>query len=51
MGQKVHRKPKQRPSVLNLSERMAELHKLKRRVRMAEAALRPKPARTANLTV
>jgi hypothetical protein len=51
MGQKVHRKPKQRRSVSNLSERMAELHKLKRQVRMAEAALRPKTERSANLTV
>ncbi len=34
-----------------LSERMAELHKLKRQVRMAEAALRAKTARSANLTV
>jgi hypothetical protein len=50
MGQKVHRKPKQRPSVSNLSERMAELLKLKRRVRMAEAALQHSQQRARSAT-
>jgi hypothetical protein len=46
---KVKREPQRR--LPDLSERMAELRRLKRQVRLAEAALQPKAALSKTLTV
>jgi hypothetical protein len=51
MGQKVHKSQSSDGAYQISQSEWRSFTKLKRQVRMAEAALRPKTARSANLTV